>query len=63
MTSVPAPCRLRKASFQIPELVRVVGLRSGAGTFETPKWDQKSQKAAGDALLTLDATILGFKGA
>jgi hypothetical protein len=33
------------------------------GKFETPNWDQASQKKVRDALLVLAATISGFKGA
>ena len=35
----------------------------GPGTFETPDWDQASQKKVRDALLVLGSTLPDFKGA
>jgi hypothetical protein len=37
--------------------------QNSAGTFETPNWDQPSQKMVRDALLVLGSTIPDFKGA
>jgi hypothetical protein len=37
--------------------------RGGPGQFETPNWDQASQKKARDALLVLASTLTDFKGA